>query len=138
MVEYCNLLIIKNKEKWLVNENGKFLHYECSVVKNRLSNKGALKMRFEKLDTLFINVFEHGKDDIEVDVIYKPIGMHETETEEYFIRLTVQTDGVGVILENEQGEYEGGFLTEEEELFVLQHYAMHTVHDVAKQYKEVL
>lgn len=94
-------------------------------------------MRFEKLDTLFINVFEHSKDDIEVDVIYLPIGMHETETEEYFIRLTVQTDGVRVVLENEQGEYEDGFLTDEEELFVLQHYAMHTVHGVAKQYKEV-
>lgn len=89
-------------------------------------------MRFEKLDMLFINVFEH-----KVDVIYLPIGMHETETEEYFIRLTVQTDGVGVVLENEQGEYKGGFLTDEEELFVLQHYAMHTVYDVAEQYKEV-
>ena len=95
-------------------------------------------MRFEKLDMLFINVFEHSKDDVEVDVIYIPIGMHETETEEYFIRLTVQTCGVRVVLENEQGEYEDGFLTDEEELYVLQHYAMHTVYDVAKQYKEVL
>lgn len=91
-------------------------------------------MRFEKLDMLFINVHEHSKDNVEVDVIYKPIGMHETETEEYFIRLTVQTGGVRVVLENEQGEYEDGFLTDEEELYVLQHYAMHTVYDVAQQY----
>lgn len=91
-------------------------------------------MRFEKLDMLFINVFEHSKDDVEVDVIYRPIGMHKTEAKEYLIRLTVQTGGVRVVLENEQGEYEDGFLTDEEELFVLQHYAIHTVYDVAQQY----
>lgn len=131
--EYCNLLIIKNKEKWLVNENGKFLHYECSVVKNRLSNKGALQMRFEYLDLLFINV--HDKVETDIDVIYKPLGMENEDDEEYFIRLSIQKDSVNMWLEDEHEV--DSYLSDEEERYVLREYAMHTVYDVAKQYKEV-
>lgn len=131
--EYCNLLIIKNKEKWLVNENGKFLHYECSVVKNRLKNKGGLQMRFEYLDLLFINV--HDKVETDIDVIYKPLGMENEDDEEYFIRLSIQKDSVNMWLEDEHEV--DSYLSDEEERYVLREYAMHTVYDVAKQYKEV-
>ena len=132
--EYCNLPIIKNKEKWLVNENGKFLHYECSVVKNRLKNKGGLQMRFEYLDLLFINV--HDKVETDIDVIYKPLGMENEDDEEYFIRLSIQKDSVNMWLEDEHEV--DSYLSDEEERYVLREYAMHTVYDVAKQYKEVL
>lgn len=90
-------------------------------------------MRFEELDLLFINVLEQDTEYEEINVIYRPIGL-DTEEDDYYIRLLIQKDSVNMILENENEVDGDGFLTDEEELFVLQHYAMHTVYDVAQQY----
>lgn len=95
-------------------------------------------MRFEKLEELFINVLEEDTNDIEINVIYKPIGMDETKGEDYFIRLIVQTGSVSMTLEDENEICEDSCLTDEEELYVLRQYTMETVHDVVKQYKEIL
>lgn len=90
-------------------------------------------MRFEELDLLFINVLEQDTEYEEINVIYRPIGL-DTEEDDYYIRLLIQKDSVNMILEKENEVDGDGFLTDEEELFVLQHYAMHTVYDVAQQY----
>lgn len=87
-------------------------------------------MRFEYLDLLFINV--HDEIDNSIDVIYKPLGMENEEDEEYFIRLSIQKDSVNMWLEDENET--DSYLSDEEELYVLREYAMHTVYDVAKQY----
>lgn len=91
-------------------------------------------MRFEYLDLLFINV--HDEIDNSIDVIYKPLGMENEEDEEYFIRLSIQDKSVSMWLEDEHEV--DSYLSDEEERYVLREYAMHTVYDVAKQYKEVL
>lgn len=91
-------------------------------------------MRFEYLDLLFINV--HDEIDNSVDVIYKPLGMENEDDEEYFIRLCIiQDESVSMWLEDEHEV--DSYLSDEEERYVLREYAMNTLRDVTKQYKEV-
>lgn len=92
-------------------------------------------MRFDNLDTAFISV-DHEQN--EVHVTYHVLGADKSITDDYeeeqsyFIRLTIKPNNVTTLLEDEHELI--GSLTDEEELFVLQHYAMETVYEVARGY----